>query len=64
MQPKNRIFSLLFLVRRLAKEKLKKSTKPRTTVKEIAQFGSIFANSDHEIGQIISDTIAKWAKKA
>jgi chaperonin GroEL len=45
-------------------EQLKKSTKPRTTVKESAQFGAISANSDHKIGQIISDAIAKWAKKA
>jgi chaperonin GroEL len=45
-------------------EQLKKSTKPCTTVKEIAQVGAISANSDHEIGQIISDAIAKWAQKA
>jgi chaperonin GroEL len=42
-------------------EQLKKSTKPCTTVKEIAQVGAISANSDPEIGQIISDAIAKSA---
>jgi hypothetical protein len=41
----------------------KKSTKPCTTVKEIAQVGAISANSDHEIGQIISDAMKKMGKE-
>jgi chaperonin GroEL len=44
-------------------EQLKKSTKPCTTVKEIAQVGAISANSDHEIGQIISDAMEKVGKE-
>ena len=36
-------------------EELKKISKPVTTTKEIAQVGSISANSDHEIGEIIAE---------
>ena len=35
-------------------DELKKISKPTTTNKEIAQVGAISANSDHEIGEIIS----------
>ena len=38
---------------------LKKLSKPTTTNKEIAQVGAISANSDEEIGQIISEAMDK-----
>ena len=41
---------------------LKKLSKPCTTSKEIAQVGSISANSDHSIGQIIADAMDKVGK--
>src|SRR5690606_10953683 len=40
-------------------EELRKVSKPCTTTKEIAQVGSISANSDEEIGRIISETMEK-----
>lgn len=42
---------------------LKKLSKPTTTNKEIAQVGAISANSDEEIGQIISEAMAKVGKE-
>src|SRR5437870_11622534 len=36
-------------------EQLKKQSKPTTTSKEIAQVGSISANSDEDVGKIIAD---------
>ncbi len=42
---------------------LKKLSKPCTTSKEIAQVGSISANSDHAIGQIIADAMDKVGKE-
>ncbi|WP_456119545.1 chaperonin GroEL [Sutterella wadsworthensis] len=42
---------------------LKKLSKPTTTNKEIAQVGAISANSDEEIGQIISDAMDKVGKE-
>ncbi|HET7866251.1 MAG TPA: chaperonin GroEL [Burkholderiaceae bacterium] len=42
---------------------LKKVAKPTTTSKEIAQVGSISANSDWSIGQIIADAIDKVGKE-
>ncbi|HEY0296130.1 MAG TPA: chaperonin GroEL [Bordetella sp.] len=42
---------------------LKKISKPVTTSKEIAQVGSISANSDHSIGQIIADAMDKVGKE-
>ena len=42
---------------------LKKLSKPCTTSKEIAQVGSISANSDHSIGQIIADAMDKVGKE-
>ncbi len=44
-------------------EELKKVSKPCTTSKEIAQVGSISANSDTEIGQIIADAMEKVGKE-
>jgi len=43
---------------------LKKISKPCTTTKEIAQVGSISANSDYSIGEIIANAMDKVAKKA
>ena len=42
---------------------LKKLSKPTTTKKEIAQVGAISANSDEEIGQIISEAMDKVGKE-
>jgi chaperonin GroEL len=42
---------------------LKKISKPCTTGKEIAQVGSISANSDAEIGKIIADAMEKVGKE-
>ena len=42
---------------------LKKLSKPTTTNKEIAQAGAISANSDHEIGEIISEAMDKVGKE-
>ena len=42
---------------------LKKISKPVTTTKEIAQVGSISANSDQEIGEIIADAMEKVGKE-
>lgn len=42
---------------------LKKISKPTTTNKEIAQVGAISANSDHEIGEIISEAMDKVGKE-
>ena len=42
-----------------AVSELKKISKPTTTSKEIAQVGSISANSDAEIGKIIADAMDK-----
>ena len=44
-------------------EELKKASKPTTTSKEIAQVGSISANSDASIGQIIADAMDKVGKE-
>jgi chaperonin GroEL len=44
-------------------EELKKLSKPCTTSKEIAQVGSISANSDAAIGQIIADAMEKVGKE-
>ncbi len=44
-------------------EDLKKLSKPCTTSKEIAQVGSISANSDIEIGKIIADAMEKVGKE-
>ncbi|WP_137936451.1 chaperonin GroEL [Chitinivorax sp. B] len=44
-------------------EELKKISKPTTTSKEIAQVGSISANSDSSIGQIIADAMDKVGKE-
>ncbi|MFZ8912386.1 MAG: chaperonin GroEL, partial [Burkholderiaceae bacterium] len=44
-------------------EELKKISKPCTTAKEIAQVGSISANSDSEIGEIISQAMEKVGKE-
>src|SRR5450830_622971 len=44
-------------------EELKKATKATTTSKEIAQVGSISANSDASIGQIIADAMDKVGKE-
>ncbi|ARP85258.1 chaperonin GroEL [Bordetella genomosp. 9] len=46
-----------------AVEELKKLSKPVTTSKEIAQVGSISANSDQSIGQIIADAMDKVGKE-
>jgi chaperonin GroEL len=42
---------------------LKKATKATTTTKEIAQVGSISANSDHSIGEIIANAMDKVGKE-
>ena len=42
---------------------LKKISKPTTTNKEIAQVGAISANSDHELGEIISEAMDKVGKE-
>lgn len=42
---------------------LKKISKPVTTTKEIAQVGSISANSDNEIGEIIAEAMEKVGKE-
>ena len=42
---------------------LKKLSKPTTTNKEIAQVGAISANSDEDIGQIISEAMDKVGKE-
>jgi len=44
-------------------EELKKLSKPCTTSKEIAQVGSISANADEAIGQIIADAMDKVGKE-
>jgi chaperonin GroEL len=44
-------------------EALKKSSKATTTSKEIAQVGSISANSDTDVGQIIADAMDKVGKE-
>ena len=44
-------------------EELKKQSKATTTSKEIAQVGSISANSDESIGQIIADAMDKVGKE-
>ncbi|NCW81648.1 MAG: molecular chaperone GroEL, partial [Betaproteobacteria bacterium] len=44
-------------------EELKKISKPSTTSKEIAQVGSISANSDEEIGRIIAEAMEKVGKE-
>ncbi len=44
-------------------EELRKISKPTTTNKEIAQVGAISANSDHEIGEIISEAMDKVGKE-
>jgi chaperonin GroEL len=46
-----------------AVEELKKLSRPTTTSKEIAQVGSISANSDAEIGKIIADAMDKVGKE-
>jgi len=46
-----------------AVEQLKKQSKPVTTSKEIAQVGSISANSDSSIGKIIADAMDKVGKE-
>src|SRR3954464_5912233 len=44
-------------------EQLKKASKPTTTSKEISQVGSISANSDESIGQIIAEAMDKVGKE-
>ncbi|MDO9596526.1 MAG: chaperonin GroEL [Azoarcus sp.] len=44
-------------------EEIRKIAKPTTTSKEIAQVGSISANSDESIGRIIADAIDKVGKE-
>src|ERR687889_768534 len=44
-------------------EELKKQSKPTTTSKEIAQVGTISANSDDEVGKIIADAMDKVGKE-
>ena len=44
-------------------EEIKGIAKPTTTSKEIAQVGSISANSDHDIGAIIAEAIDKVGKE-
>ena len=44
-------------------EQLKKASKPTTTSKEIAQVGSISANSDTSIGEIIANAMDKVGKE-
>ena len=47
----------------VAVEELKKISRPCTTSKEIAQVGSISANSDESIGKIIADAMDKVGKE-
>ncbi len=47
----------------VAVEELKKLSKPCSTSKEIAQVGSISANSDTEIGKIIAEAMDKVGKE-
>jgi chaperonin GroEL len=47
----------------VAVEELKKLSKPCTTSKEIAQVGSISANSDADIGEIIANAMDKVGKE-
>jgi chaperonin GroEL len=47
----------------VAVAELKKLSRPCTTTKEIAQVGSISANSDSSIGQIIADAMDKVGKE-
>ncbi|NLB31717.1 MAG: chaperonin GroEL, partial [Alcaligenaceae bacterium] len=47
----------------VAVEELKKLSKPCTTTKEIAQVGSISANSDSSIGDIIANAMEKVGKE-
>jgi chaperonin GroEL len=47
----------------VAVAELKKLSRPCTTTKEIAQVGSISANSDASIGQIIADAMDKVGKE-
>jgi len=47
----------------VAVEELKKLSKPSTDSKSIAQVGSISANSDEAIGQIIADAVDKVGKE-
>ena len=44
-------------------EQLKKQSKPTTTSKEIAQVGTISANSDESIGKIIAEAMDKVGKE-
>ena len=44
-------------------EELKKQSKPCSTRKEIAQVGSISANSDEQVGNIIADAMDKVGKE-
>src|SRR5436309_3679810 len=44
-------------------DQLKKQSKPTTTSKEISQVGSISANSDESIGQIIAEAMDKVGKE-
>src|SRR3954453_9279631 len=44
-------------------EDLKKQSKPTTTSKEIAQVGTISANSDEDVGRIIADAMDKVGKE-
>ncbi|HZI16479.1 MAG TPA: chaperonin GroEL, partial [Myxococcus sp.] len=44
-------------------EQLKQQSKPTTTSKEIAQVGTISANSDESIGKIIADAMDKVGKE-
>ena len=44
-------------------EELKKQSKPCSTRKEIAQVGSISANSDEQVGKIIADAMDKVGKE-
>jgi chaperonin GroEL len=46
-----------------ATAELEKQSKPCTTSKEIAQVGSISANSDASVGQIIADAMEKVGKE-
>ena len=46
-----------------ATAELQKQSKPCTTSKEIAQVGSISANSDESVGQIIADAMEKVGKE-
>lgn len=47
----------------VAVEELRKLSKPCTTTKEIAQVGSISANSDSSIGEIIANAMEKVGKE-